>query len=78
MNNDIKEKIIKIVKSVGGRVNSNGEVENLDSMTFIACIVKLEDEFNVKFPDKYLTVGRSDNLEKMIYMLQELLKNRID
>ena len=51
----IAERIIECFEKAGATVLESGEFEGLDSIIFISAIINLESEFDIIFPDEYLT-----------------------
>lgn len=70
------EKIKKIIEENGAKVNDNGSIENMDSLSFIATIVQLEEEFDIEFPDMYLTSEKLNKVDSIIYIVNELLSDK--
>lgn len=72
----IAERIIECFEKAGATVLESGEFENLDSIIFISAIINLESEFDIIFPDEYLTVVGIRNVSGLESMISMLLSHR--
>mgnify|MGYP000084806779 FL=1 len=72
----IAERIIECFEKAGATVLESGEFENLDSIIFISAIINLESEFDIIFPDEYLTVVEIRNVSGLESMISMLLSHR--
>ncbi len=51
---------------------------NYDSIKFIQLIVKLEDAFELEFPDEYLQMDRFSTIDQIINTVIDLLGGRLN
>lgn len=68
-----KEKVEKILEEEGITISKNGVLQDVNSIKFISAIVNIEEEFNIEFPDEYLTLDIMGNLDNIIKILDELI-----
>lgn len=72
-----EETLVVMTKAVldrnGVEILDNGDLESMDSISFITMIVDLESEFNTSIPDEYLSVDYMCNLENLINVLKVLV-----
>lgn len=66
---NIHDELLTILNELGIIIKENGEFDNIDSITFITLIIRIEDTFGIMFPDDLLigsVVKNVDNLETII------------
>lgn len=72
----VTERIIECFEKAGATVIESGEFESLDSITFISAIINLENEFDIIFPDEYITIVETRNVSGFESMISMLLSQR--
>ena len=69
----MKERIIKCIEENGIEVCADGTILELNSLKFIATIVSLEDEFDIEFPDEYLTGEIMESIDSIYGIITNIL-----
>ena len=72
MNIEINKKIIEILGKNGFDINNLEDNQELDSLTFISCIVDLESEFSIEIPDELLVVNLFEDIDKLTNIIIDL------
>ena len=60
-----KERILRCLEENGVTVNSQGNLMEVNSLSFISTIVDIEQEFDIEIPDEYLLVNVLSNIEQI-------------
>lgn len=61
-----------LLEEVGILVDENSEAE-ADSLTYMALITSIEEEFDIELPDEFLVLDSLKNMELFKNMIFELL-----
>jgi acyl carrier protein len=75
---DVQEKVLKILNSLGAKATPHNLEESmstleLDSLGTMDLILKIEDEFKIEIPEKYLTQEHLNSPSSLLAMLALLL-----
>lgn len=74
----ITERILKCVEENGIIILEDGNFDNLDSLTFISSVIALESEFDIEFPDEYLSTNIFSSLENVALIVNDIINNKSD
>ena len=81
LNNNVKNKIVKILNDFGIIFSENDDIDLTlfidDSIIFINLILELEQEFNIIFPDELLDMSILTSFNRLINIVQEQINNEI-
>lgn len=69
----MKERVIRCVEECGINIDLDGTIIDLDSFKFISMVIALEDEFDIEFPDEYLSVGTMETIDNICDILSHIL-----
>lgn len=68
---NIQEELFNIMNELGIDVGESGELLDLDSITFITMIIRVEETFGITIPDDLLMISLVNN----IYNLETIIDN---
>lgn len=68
-----KEKIIQCLEESGIIVKADGQIEVLDSVTFVSAILALEEEFEIEISEEYLLTDFMKSLEQVEVIIDTIL-----
>lgn len=74
----MKDKVQNCLEENGILISNTGELENVDSISFISAIVSLEEEFDIEFPDEYLVQNNMANIDDVCRIVNQLVENKDD
>jgi acyl carrier protein len=74
--NNIKEKVIKVMKSltvIEGEFNDNKTLASagIDSLQMVELVIGLEDEFNIRFDDSELDPSKLTTISDIYKLIQK-------
>ena len=75
---DIEAKIIDILENVGIFIEqSESDVDireyGMGSLEYITFICDLESEFNIEFPEEYLSIKQNVSLKNIVSIIEDLV-----
>lgn len=78
MNETVQERVLKTLDEVGIFVDNTEEDNDLtnyieDSIQFMSFVVKLEEEFEIEFPNELLIFDNFKTLDSIENMIQQLV-----
>ncbi len=78
MNEAVQERVLKTLDEVGIFVDNTEEDNDLtnyieDSIQFMSFVVKLEEEFEIEFPNELLIFDNFKTLDSIENMIQQLV-----
>lgn len=76
MNQEIMEKVIEILESNGIEINDQQELVELTSLQYISSLVCMEDIFNMEFPDEFLVMDSTPNIESFVSVIEKQIKDQ--
>lgn len=62
---DIHEELVIMLDELGIVVGEKGEFIDMDSITFITMIIRIEETFNISFPDDLLNSFPTNNISNL-------------
>lgn len=62
----MKNRLINCLEENGIEVNNDGTLGEFESISFISALVSIEEEFQMEFPDEYLSFEEPLNLDVLI------------
>lgn len=72
----ISERVIKCIEENGIIVLENGNFDNMESYNFISTIISIESEFDIEIPDEYLLMSTFCNLDNVVLIIEDILKDK--
>ncbi len=69
--------IEKILTESGIEFTQDYELLDMDSITFISMIIGIEQEFNIQFPDEYLSFEKLKNLDTIVEIVEAIKNNTV-
>lgn len=71
---NVKERIIAVAKECKITINEKEELQNVDSLSIVYYIVKLEEEFDIEISDEFLISEKLKDLSFMTRLIESLVK----
>ena len=68
---NIKEELRDILNEYGIAVADNGKIDGIDSITFVSLIVKLEEVYNIIFPDELLMLESIRDIDNLATIIEQ-------
>ena len=65
MENNIRNRIVRIIEENGIEIGNDGILENIDSIKFVSMLVSIEQEFAFEIPDEFLLIDNIPNVESI-------------
>ncbi len=69
---EIKNKMINILRQNGIIVFEENEVIEMNSLMFISLIVNIEEEFEIEVPDDYLNLNQLNCLSDFVILISSI------
>lgn len=69
----IEQRVCNCLEKNGIVILEDGTFDNLDSINFISAIVDLESEFDIEFPDEYLSMEIFSEFEQLVFTIKEMV-----
>lgn len=70
---NILNKIYDCLNDNGIDIDEDGNFIEFDSLSYISCIVSIEEEFQIEFPDQYLNSQEMTNINMIEKIIKELI-----
>lgn len=72
---NIYEELIVMLEELGIVIEENDEIVDMDSITFITMIIRIEETFGIAFPDDLLNSSATHNIKNLEKIIVNLLSN---
>lgn len=72
----INERVLKCMEENGIIVLKNGNFDNMDSINFISAVISIESEFDIEFPDEFLSMSTFCDFENVVLVIGDILKGK--
>ena len=72
---NIYEELIVMLDELGVVIEENGEIVDMDSITFITMIIRIEETFGITFPDDLLNSSATHNIKNLERIIVNLFSN---
>ena len=72
----INERVLKCMEENGIIVLKNGSFDNMDSINFISAVISIESEFDIEFPDEFLSMSTFCDFENVVLVISDILKGK--
>lgn len=72
----VREKINMILEQNGVDCDNKVELEEMDSLTYISCIVDIEETFNIELPDSLLEKNWLEDLNEFAQFIEMFIAQR--
>jgi acyl carrier protein len=73
---NIKESIIECLAECGIDISRDNYVDEIDSVTYVSCLVELEQKFEIVFPDEYLAENFFEEIDKLVSIIEALVQDK--
>lgn len=70
---EIREQVIEIIEENGIVIEENDKFAEIDSLQLVSCILMLEENFKIAFPDDFLGVENFLDVNSICYVIEELI-----
>ena len=67
----VNDDLYRILNEYGVTITESGQLEDIDSITFITLIVKLEEVYKITFPDEILMLDSLKNIETLSTIIEQ-------
>ena len=74
---NIHEELIVILDELGIVIGENGELIDVDSITFITMIIRIEESFGISFPDDLLNGSVTNNICNLEAIITNVLSSEV-
>lgn len=75
--NNIREQLVCVVEELGLNTDEMGNFINLDSFGFLAMIIRIEETFNIVFPDEFLMISLINSIDKIEKIIINILGDEV-
>ena len=72
---NIFDELIAIMDELGIAIEETGEFVDVDSITFIALIIRIEETFRIVFPDDLLVSSAIKNAHNLETIISNIMSN---
>ena len=73
---DVREKLDELFSSLNIIVDENGNMDQIDSISFISLIVGIEEEFGIEVPDEFLNYVTVQDISGLQMLVENLIKHK--
>lgn len=70
---NIEQRVYDCLEKNGIVILEDATFDNLDSINFISAIVDLESEFDIEFPDEYLSIELFSEFAQLVFTIKEMI-----
>lgn len=71
---NIKNELLNIIADLGIVVDENETIQDIDSLTFVSLVVKIEEKFNITFPDEFLLLDMVKDISNLVIIIEQQLE----
>lgn len=71
---NIREELLNILYELGIVVDNNGQLLDVDSILFITIIIRIEEKFNIIFPDDVLQLPLVNNINNLEIIVSNIME----
>lgn len=71
---NIKNELLNIITDLGIVVDENETIQDIDSLTFVSLVVKIEEKFNITFPDEFLLLDMVKDISNLVIIIEQQLE----
>ena len=70
---NIRDVLLELITDLGIEVDENGKICDIDSITFVSLIVRIEETFNIIFPDEFLLIEMVGDIRCLVTVIEQQL-----
>ena len=70
---NIKDFVLNLITELGIEVDENEIIRDVDSITFVSLIVRIEETFNITFPDEFLLLDLVSEVTNLVTIIEQQL-----
>lgn len=70
---NIKDLVLNLIAELGIEVDENEIIRDVDSITFVSLIVRIEETFNITFPDEFLLLDLVSEVTNLVTIIEQQL-----
>ena len=72
----IKEELLEILDEYEITVQEDGHMDEVDSLSFVSLIIKLEEKYKIAFPDEILILESVKDINNLSIIIEQLIGNQ--
>ena len=74
---EVKDILLEIITDLGIEVDENEKIRDINSITFVSLIVRIEETFDIIFPDEYLLLDRVSEVHSLVTIIEQQLEDYV-